>query len=101
MKDMKIPESVQKFIETFCSENREEIIYSSVIHCAGVKEIGRKPYDIYRFVTAFAAVSFSLVTINMCTDGQTIESAQKEFLFADMVEAMSGRIASYHEKVTA
>ena len=37
----------------------------------------------------------------MCTDGQTIESAQKEFLFADMVEAMSGRIASYHEKVTA
>lgn len=40
MKDMKLPESVQKFMETFCSENREEIIYSSVIHCAGAKEIG-------------------------------------------------------------
>lgn len=101
MKDMKLPESVQKFMETFCKKNHEEVIYSHVIHIDRNDKLGRTPYDVYRFITAYAAMCFHIVEVNMAIDGETIERANYDFLTTDMVDAMTEHVASFRQKVTA
>lgn len=100
-KEVKLPESVKKFMETFCQKNHEEVIDVSEINVPENDILGRKPYTVYRVITSYAAMCFHIVDIDMSIDGETIERADYCFLTTDMVDAMTERIASFRQKVTA
>lgn len=101
MEDVKIPESVKKFMDTFCHENHEEVIYSYVINIRGNDELGLKPYDVYRFITAYSSTFFHIVDVNMAIDGETIKYANDNYLTDDMANAIIERIETFRQKVTA
>lgn len=100
-KDVKLPESVKRFMEKFCEKNHEEIIYESVITLSGDDIIGKKPHDVHYFITAYAAIAFHIVEVNMAIDGETIESVRNGFLVREMVDAITKHIESFRQKVTA
>lgn len=101
MKDVKLPESVKRFMEKFCEKNHEEIIYESVITLSGDDIIGKKPHDVHYFITAYAAIAFHIVEVNMAIDGETIESVRNGFLVREMVDAITKHVESFRQKVTA
>lgn len=100
-KDVKLPESVKRFMEKFCEKNHEEIIYESVITLSGDDIIGKKPHDVHYFITAYAAIAFHIVEVNMAIDGETIESVRNGFLVREMVDAITKHVESFRQKVTA
>lgn len=100
-KDVKLPESVDKFIEKFCNKNHEEIIYHSVITLSGNDIIGKKPHEVFFFITAYAAIAFHIVEVNMAVDDETIESVRTGFLVREMVDAITKHVESFRRKVTA
>ena len=100
-KDVKLPESVKRFMEKFCEKNHEEIIYHSIITLRGNDIIGEKPHDVHYFITAYAAIAFHIVEVNMAIDGETIESVRDSFLVREMVDAITKHVESFRQKVTA
>lgn len=100
-KDVKLPESVKRFMEKFCEKNHEEIIYHSVITLSGNDIIGKKPNNVHYFITAYAAIAFHIVEVNMAVDDETIESVRTGFLVREMVDAISRHVESFRQKVTA
>lgn len=100
-KDVKLPESVKRFMEKFCEKNHEEIIYHSVITLRGNDIIGEKPHDVHYFITAYAAIAFHTIEVNMAVDDETIESVRTGFLVREMVDAITKHVESFRQKVTA
>ena len=99
-KDVKLPESVKRFMEKFCEKNHEEIIYPSVITLRGNDIIGEKPHDVHYFITAYAAIAFHTIEVNMAVDDETIESVRTGFLVREMVDAITKHVESFRQKVT-
>ena len=99
-KDVKLPESVKRFMEKFCEKNHEEIIYHSVITLRGNDIIGEKPHDVHYFITAYAAIAFHTIEVKMADD-ETIESVRPGFLVREMVDAITKHVESFRQKVTA
>lgn len=100
-KDVKLPESVKRFMEKFCEKNHEEIIYHSIITLRGNDIIGEKPHDVHYFITAYAAIAFHTIEVNMAVDDETIESVRTGFLVREMVDAITKHVESFRQKVTA